>query len=331
MGVAHGAVLSMTRNTVLAGAAESQAGAITRARGLGFRMPVWPNLDALLAEGHVDAVWVCTPPDTHLAIARRCLEAGAAVFVEKPLAHTLDAARALAELAGSAGRPVACGYTLAFWPSFVAARRLLAHDVLGPAVRVTSSMTLSQVLRPQRGWMYERARAGGGVVANLSSHLLFVLRACFGMPTRVRATWRHVHSTVEDELRATLEMPGCADVTFESSWCVPGQPVSVTTMTVEGPNGTLRADNAGVVLDLREGRLGLAAGITTLGEADLPQPARFTLNGEAYSLEDAHFLRWVTGGPTPPITAAAGLEIQRIMDALYGSAAADGAPTDVPA
>jgi predicted dehydrogenase len=192
-------------------------------------------------------------------------------------------------------------------------------------------MFLSQVSRPQRGWMYDRARAGGGVVANLSSHLLFVLRACFGMPTRVGAVWRHVHSSVEDELRATMEMPGCPAVEFETSWCVPGHPVSRTTLAVEGPNGTLRVDNDAVELDLREPRHGLDAGHTTIPEAELPQPARFSLNGEAYTLEDAHFLRWVTGGPAPTITAAAGLEVQRIMEALYTSAASGGAPTAVPA
>ncbi len=330
MGVAHGAILSMIRHAAIVGAVDSQPGALRRVRGLGFRMAVWPRLDDLFAHGRVDAVWVCTPPDTHLEIARRCLEERAAVFVEKPLAHTLDAARALAQLAEGAERPVACGYTLAFWPTFVAARRLLATDVIGPPARATSSMVASQVSRPQRGWMYEQARAGGGVVANLSSHLLFVLRACFGMPTRVRATWRHVHSPVEDELRATLEMPGCPEVEFESSWCVPGHPVSHTVLAVEGPNGTLRVDNDTVVLELRAARAGLRAGATTIRAAELPQPARFSLNGEAYTLEDAHFLRWVTGGPAPPITAAAGLQVQRMMAALYASAAAEGAPVAVP-
>lgn len=330
MGVAHGAVLSMVRNVALVGAVDGDAGAGRRARGLGFRMPVWPTLDVLFEQVKADAVWVCTPPDTHLAIARRCVAARAAVFIEKPLAHTLDDARALAALADS-GLPIACGYTLAFWPSFVAARRLLEGGVIGAPARATSAMFASQVSRPQRGWMYDRARAGGGVVANLSSHLLFVLRACFGMPTRVRATARHVHSAVEDELVATLDMPGCPEVRFESSWCVPGYPVSVTTLTVEGDNGTLSVDNQGLVLDLRAAACGLPAGVTRITEADLPQPARYSLNGEAYSLEDAHFLRWVTGGPAPPITAAAGLEIQRIMHALYASAAADGAPTEVPA
>src|SRR2546425_12978031 len=101
-------------------------------------------------------------------------------------------------------------------------------------------MVLSQVSGPRRGWMYDRARSGGGVVANLSSHLLFLLRSYFGMPTAVQATWERVHTAVEDEVRAILVTPGCPEVVFESSWCVPGYPISLTTLTVEGLDGTLQ-------------------------------------------------------------------------------------------
>jgi predicted dehydrogenase len=330
MGVAHAAVLSMLPGASVVGAVDSDPGAARRLHGMGFRIPVARTLDALLGDAAVDAVWVCTPPDSHLPVARRCLEAGTAVFIEKPLAHSLDDARTLAALAGRSPRPVACGYTLAFWPSFVAAYRMLQAGVIGHPERAESSMFLSQVSGPQRGWMYERARAGGGVVASLSSHLLFLLRAYFGMPTSVRATWRQVHSAVEDELRATLVAPGCGEIAFESSWCVAGYPISVTALTIAGADGTMRVDNNSLRLDLRRPRCGLPAGCTRVSEADLPQPAGFAFNGEAYTLEDAHFLRWVTGGPAPPITAAAGLEVQRIMDALYTSAAKGGDPVAVP-
>jgi len=329
MGVAHAAVLSMTPDVTVVAACDSQAAAGKRLRGMGFRIPVSDSLDGALA-ARPDAVWVTTPPDSHLPLARRCVEAGAGVFVEKPLAHTLDDARALAALADGGGR-VACGYTLAFWPSFVVAGRLLQAGVVGAPARATSSMFLSQVTGPQRGWMYERARAGGGVVANLSSHLLFLLRAWFGMPATVEATWSSMQATVEDALTASFATPGCPAVTFESSWAVPGHPISVTTATVEGDNGTLHVHNAGLRLELAAAHAGFPAGTTVLREADLPQPASFVFNGEAYALEDAHVLRWLTGGPAPPITAAAALDVQRLMHALYASAADGGRPAAVPA
>src|SRR5262249_8879986 len=122
MGVAHAAILSMMPEVTLVGAADSQPSAARRLHGLGFRIPVYRTLDELLARVPPDAVWVCTPPDSHLPVARHCLEAGAAGFVEKPLAHSLDDARTLAALARGAAPPGACGYALPLWPSLPAAR-----------------------------------------------------------------------------------------------------------------------------------------------------------------------------------------------------------------
>jgi predicted dehydrogenase len=48
------------------------------------------------------------------------------------------------------------------------------------------------------------------------------------------------------------------------------------------------------------------------------------VNGESYYLEDAAFLHWVTGGAAPPNTAAAGLAVQQVIDAVYRSAREDG-------
>jgi predicted dehydrogenase len=192
-------------------------------------------------------------------------------------------------------------------------------------------MVCSQVSGPQRGWMFERARAGGGVVANLSSHLLFLLAWTFGRPARVTATWRCLYGEVEDELSAAWETPQGAAVTFESSWCVPNVPLSRTTIAVEGAHGTLTVDNDALEVALTQAAAGFAAGRTRLGPGALPQPAGFELNGDAYWLEDAHFLRWVTGGPRPAIDVAAAVEVQAIMDALYRSAAQGGGAAEVAA
>ena len=53
------------------------------------------------------------------------------------------------------------------------------------------------------------------------------------------------------------------------------------------------------------------------------------MNGEAYVLEDAAFVAWVAGGDPPPGTAALGLDVQRMMGALYESCAKQGVEVEV--
>jgi NADH dehydrogenase len=328
MGVVHASVLSMMPGVTLAGICDIQPALARSLRGMGHTAPFFPELDRMIAEARLDAVWICTPPDSHARLARRCAEAGIAVMVEKPLAHSLESARELRDAAARA--PIACGYAQAFMPVFAAAEHAVRSGALGPIRSVRSSMNLSQVFGPQKGWIADPARSGGGVVANLSSHLLFLLGWTFGVPVLARATSRCIHGAVEDELDGTFTLADGAEVSFHSSWSVPGYPISFTTIDAEGENGTLSATNETLVLELRAPAGGWRAGATRILQGELPQTARFDLNGEFYDHENARFLEWVTGGDAPPNTAAAAWDAQCMMEALYRSAAREGERVEVP-
>ena len=324
MGVAHAAVLSMIPDCEIVGLSDHHGALGKSLRGMGHRAPFFRSLPKMIAKVRPDAVFVCTQSDSHASLARLALEAGCAVFVEKPLAHTLADAESLAAAAAASKLPVACGYTLAYVPIFAAARHAIAAGAIGRLRQARSSMYLSQTFGPRKGWMYDAARSGGGVLANVSSHLLFLLQWCLGSPVEVRATSNRIFSQVEDEMHAMMQLPSGAEVGFDSSWSVPGYPYSAVVIEVEGENGRLLVSNDALELELTSEAGGYPPGATRLREADLPQPARFHVNSEGYYLEDADFLRWATGGPAPPITLEAALGVQRTMAAIYESARQGG-------
>jgi predicted dehydrogenase len=325
MGVAHTAVLSMIPDCEVVGLADHHAPLGQSVRGMGHRAPFFRSIEQLIAKTSPDAVFVCTQPDAHLPVARVALEAGLAVFVEKPLAHSLADAEALVALAASRKAVVSCGYTLAYWPVFAAARHALEVGAIGALRQARSSMHLSQVFGPRRGWMVDPARSGGGVVANLSSHLLFLLEWFLGTPVEVRATWNRIYGAVEDELHGMMTLASGAEVGFDSSWSVPGYPFSAIVIELEGENGKLLVSNDALELDLATACAPFPAGHTRLRHPELPQVARFDVNGEGYYLEDAAFLGWATGGPPPPTTVERALSVQRVIHALYESARGGGA------
>jgi NADH dehydrogenase len=329
MGVAHTAVLAMIPDCQVVGLVDHHPGLAKSIRGMGHDAPYFKSVDQMIERATPDAVFVLTPQDSHLTVAKLALEAGCAVFVEKPLAHTLADAEALATLAAEKRRPVSCGYTLAYLPVFATAQHALASGAIGTVRQARSSMYLSQVFGPRKGWMYDAHRSGGGVVANISSHLLFLLEWFLGTPVEVRATASRLYSQVEDELHGMMRLASGAEVGFDSSWSVPGYPMSAVVIEVEGDNGKMLVSNDGIELDLRSPRGGWPEGYCKVRNADLRQPARYDVNGEGYYLEDAAFLRWATGGLAPPTTVEAALRVQRTMDALYRSAAADGASIKV--
>src|SRR5436305_820967 len=77
------------------------------------------NFEDALAKLSPDVVSVNTMPDTHAAFAIKAMEAGAHVFVEKPLADSVENARKVVETAQRTNRKLVVGYILRQHPSWV--------------------------------------------------------------------------------------------------------------------------------------------------------------------------------------------------------------------
>ncbi len=80
--------------------------------------PTFQDFDTALAEAKPDAVSINTYPDTHATYIRKSLEAGAHVFVEKPLALTVEDAQSLVDLSREKGKKMVVGYILRVHPAW---------------------------------------------------------------------------------------------------------------------------------------------------------------------------------------------------------------------
>lgn len=85
---------------------------------LGNIYPTFDNYEQALEQTQPDAVCINTYPDTHAAYGRLALESGCHVFLEKPLATTLEDAKELISLSFSKGKKLVVGYILQQHPSW---------------------------------------------------------------------------------------------------------------------------------------------------------------------------------------------------------------------
>ena len=85
---------------------------------LGTQYPGYDDYETALAESQPDAVCISTYPDTHYDYANQALLAGCHVFLEKPLAETVEQAEELVALANEVGRKLVVGYVLRHHPSW---------------------------------------------------------------------------------------------------------------------------------------------------------------------------------------------------------------------
>ncbi|SEG00653.1 Gfo/Idh/MocA family protein [Sphingobacterium lactis] len=86
---------------------------------LGADYPLFDDYETALLTTQPDAVCISTYPDTHEAYAIQAFEAGAHVFIEKPLADTVLGAQKVVEAANKAGKKLVVGYILRHHPSWI--------------------------------------------------------------------------------------------------------------------------------------------------------------------------------------------------------------------
>jgi len=329
MGVMHCAMISVAPGARLAAVADRRKGVRGYLEGLGIEAPFFNSLEALFARKdlHLHGAVVATPQSVHRPVAEACLRAGLGVLVEKPLAHDRKDAEAMVKLAEEfPALPTGVAYMKAHYPLYRRAKQILDSGALGGGVRAEAKSLFGQVLRPQRGWIYNPQLSGGGVLVNSACHMLQLLHFFFGAAETVEATTRRIHSReVEDEASVRIRFRSGAAAEVFASWSTPGYDTEYTEITVAGENGRLRATDEAVEVELRSGAGGLGGGRSVIRRCDVEQAA-FNLSpdygGEGYYMETVDFMESL-GAPQrrPWVTWGDGWEVQRTLDAAYRSAA----------
>lgn len=241
------------------------------------------GLDDALADPSVAAVWVTTPHDSHAAIALRALEAGKHVFVEKPLALTLEDCRKVAETAAGTGRLLTVGFNRRFAP---ASGILKDHfrDTQGPCqilYRVRADAL------PPGHWLDDPARGGGRLLGEACHFFDWMAWLLGEEPIRVWATGQ-------------TERPMGVVVAIEFA----GGSRATLTYTLSGATSTpkehievLWEDRTAVLDDFRTVELRAGSG----------RPRRRRAAGKGHREQLRAFERALRGDDPPAVTAADGM------------------------
>jgi predicted dehydrogenase len=128
----------------------------------------------------VDAVYVATPPASHLEHTVRAAKAGKPVYVEKPMALNAGEAEAMVEACETAGVPLYVAYYRRGLPRFRRVRELVAEGAVGTVRSVSTQLWKPPAEPGSDGWRVDPDTAGGGYFADLASHTLDFLDYLLG-------------------------------------------------------------------------------------------------------------------------------------------------------
>lgn len=96
----------------------------------------YDDLARLLERERPDVVHITTPPGSHLALGKLCIDAGCHVYVEKPLTLNYPDSKALIDYAVEKKKKLTIGYSYLFDPPALEMRQLIEDGLLGDCVHV---------------------------------------------------------------------------------------------------------------------------------------------------------------------------------------------------
>jgi predicted dehydrogenase len=206
-------------------------------------VPRASSIQSLLDDPAIDCIYIATPPTTHEELVRAVVQAGKAVFCEKPLTASVASARACLETVARAGVPAAVNFPFATAPAAVRLKELVETGALGDDL--TAHLTLRFRTWP-RGWQQGAAGwlAGpeqGGFTREVVSHFAFlalrlfgpgqlvdreVVRGPLGSETRMRAVLQFskarmtIDAAVEGDAEEfnRFEVKGSKDLAVMTEW-----------------------------------------------------------------------------------------------------------------
>ena len=317
-----------------------------------------------IARDDIDVIDIVTPGSSHVEIAIAALDAGKHVLCEKPLANSVDDARAMADAAARAARNgvfAMVGFTYRRVPAATFARDLVADGAIGELRQVRASYLQDWLVDPEvpLAWRLQKDLAGSGALGDIGAHAIDLAQFITGKRlTSVSGTLETVIArrpllaaaaglggtasdeygavTVDDLALFTGRFDGGALGSFEATRMSTGRKNSLR-VEVSGSRGAISFD----LEDLNslgyydgtapETRRGFTKILVT--EPAHPYiaawwPAGHMLGYEhGFSHQVKDFVDDIAAGVQPEPSFAAGLQVQQVLDAVERSAGSGSAWT----
>jgi predicted dehydrogenase len=181
----------------------------------------YDDADALIADPEVDAVYVATPPGTHLEHALRACRAGKPAYVEKPMARSHGECIEMIRAFEQAGVPLFVAYYRRALDKFRTVHDLVSSGRIGSLTGVTYRFSAPNHRGLDAGfapWRVVVEQSGGGLLLDLGSHTLDLLDWMFGPLQDVTGHAANCASPIDVEDTVAMSFVTAAGVPGTAHW-----------------------------------------------------------------------------------------------------------------
>lgn len=274
----------------------------------------------LLNGSSLDAVFIATPVHTHAPIATEFLAAGKHVFVEKPLADSVDAGQKMVNLAKANARTLMVGHTFVYSQPVRRIKEIIDSGEIGEVLYISSRRLNLGLFQKDINVMWD-----------LAPHDLSIVLYFLGMdPETVSCQGvDHFNRGIEDVTSLSMMFPNGVFVNVQSSWL---DPRKVREMTIVGSKKMIVYDDTEPLEKIRifDKRVEAPPHYDTYAEfhfsyhyGDVSIP--YIKQVEPLKVEAEHFLECVIGECQCASDGEEGLKVVGIMEKANESLRSNGA------
>lgn len=194
----------------------------------------------LIANADVDIIDICLPTYLHAEYAMLAMEKVKYIFVEKPVALTVEEGKAMLEKSKETGAQVQVGQVIRFWDEYVELKKIVESGVYGKVINANFRR-----LSPRPDWGWENwlldYKLSGGAGQDLHIHDVDYVLSVFGQPKNFYSV-KNVNGEKNSYVNTIMQYNDFV-VGVEGTWDLPGSYPFTATFRVVFENAVV--ENAG--------------------------------------------------------------------------------------
>lgn len=316
------AYLELSDKVEIAGIADVDIGR-TREKAKKWGVPFFScNYSDVIKTKNVDAVDICVPPNLHLPVAKEACQCKKHIFIEKPIARTVQEADEIIQAAQRANVRLMVGHNFLFNPLVEKVKSIIEADIVGE-IRLVKALSLGWYLFQKDDFRLSPERSGGGTFIDTGSHFVYLARELVG---EIQSVASIVGNLSREEMRGEdiafvllrFQSGALGEITISYSTILPGwrfgAPIGWDQrFDIYGTKGAIR-------LNLTVGELSLWSNQEKmLGEGwlNFREPYDYF---SSFKREIAHFVESLLGNTEFRISPNDGKRVLEIVSAVYESA-----------
>ena len=295
----------------------TENGQIT-ARSIAPDTKIINSLDDVLRNDQIQGVALATPAESHAELAIQAMQAGKDVFVEKPMALSLEDAEKMQKVAEETGRILMVGHLLEYHPAVLKLRELIASGQLGKINYIYSNRLNFGKVRTEENALWSFAPHDVAVILRLMGQAPLEVSACGGS---------YLTNGIADTTLSNLRFENESRAHIFVSWL---HPFKEQRLVVVGDKKMAIFNDVapfGEKLQLYPQNVEFDGPIPILKKEDLEFVDHS--NTEPLHEECNHFLECIQSRKQPLTNAQSGIDVLKVLHACQQSIQQNGVPVSL--